>query len=68
MATFFASRSRWVNWDQAMIASGLYHLVQSTVGDEASAYHLQAGSLPATVRRRITNPPIGRKSYPFTIA
>ncbi len=33
-------RSRW---DQAMIARGLYHLVQSTVGDEASEYHLQAG-------------------------
>jgi RNA polymerase sigma-70 factor (ECF subfamily) len=30
-------------WDRAMIARGLYHLVQSTVGDEASAYHLQAG-------------------------
>ncbi len=33
-------RSRW---DQAMIARGLYHLVQSTAGDEASEYHLQAG-------------------------
>ncbi len=33
-------RSRW---DQAMIAHGLYHLVQSTAGDEASDYHLQAG-------------------------
>jgi RNA polymerase sigma factor (sigma-70 family) len=29
-------------WDQAMIARGLYHLVQSTGGDEASEYHLQA--------------------------
>ena len=33
-------RSRW---DQVMIARGLYHLVQSTAGDEASEYHLQAG-------------------------
>lgn len=32
-------RSRW---DQAMIARGLYHLMKSTAGDEASAYHLQA--------------------------
>jgi RNA polymerase sigma-70 factor (ECF subfamily) len=30
-------------WDQAMIARGLYHLVQSMTGDEASEYHLQAG-------------------------
>jgi RNA polymerase sigma factor (sigma-70 family) len=30
------------NWDQAMIARGLYHLMQSTAGDEASEYHLQA--------------------------
>jgi len=29
-------------WDQAMIARGLYHLMQSTAGDEASEYHLQA--------------------------
>lgn len=33
------NRSRW---DQAMIARGLYHLIQSTAGDEASEYHLQA--------------------------
>ena len=33
-------RSRW---DQTMIARGLYHLVQSTAGDEASVYHVQAG-------------------------
>ncbi|MGH7854040.1 MAG: RNA polymerase sigma factor [Candidatus Binatia bacterium] len=33
-------RSRW---DQAMIARGLYHLMQSTGGDEVSEYHLQAG-------------------------
>ena len=32
-------RSRW---DQPMIARGLYHLMQSTAGDEASEYHLQA--------------------------
>ena len=30
------------SWDQAMIARGLYHLMQSTAGDEASEYHLQA--------------------------
>jgi RNA polymerase sigma-70 factor (ECF subfamily) len=30
-------------WDQAMIARGLYHLMQSTAGDEVSEYHLQAG-------------------------
>lgn len=29
-------------WDQPMIARGLYHLMRSTHGDEASAYHLQA--------------------------
>jgi RNA polymerase sigma factor (sigma-70 family) len=29
-------------WDQPMIARGLYHLMQSTAGDEASEYHLQA--------------------------
>jgi len=29
-------------WDRAMIARGLYHLMQSTAGDEASEYHLQA--------------------------
>jgi len=32
-------RSRW---DQPMIARGMYHLMQSTAGDEASEYHLQA--------------------------
>lgn len=32
-------RSRW---DQAMIARGLFHLMQSTEGDELSVYHLQA--------------------------
>ena len=30
-------------WDQAMIARGLFHLMQSTEGDEISEYHLQAG-------------------------
>jgi RNA polymerase sigma factor (sigma-70 family) len=30
------------SWDQAMIARGLYHLMQSTEGDEISEYHLQA--------------------------
>ncbi|MEX0805184.1 MAG: DUF6596 domain-containing protein [Candidatus Binatia bacterium] len=30
-------------WDQAMIARGLFYLVQSTAGDELSEYHLQAG-------------------------
>lgn len=29
-------------WDQAMIARGLFHLMQSTAGDEISEYHLQA--------------------------
>lgn len=29
-------------WDQAMIARGLYHLMQSTEGDEVSEYHVQA--------------------------
>ena len=29
-------------WDPSMIARGLFHLVQSTNGDEASEYHLQA--------------------------
>jgi RNA polymerase sigma factor (sigma-70 family) len=33
------NRSRW---DQAMIARGLFHLMQSTTGDEISEYHLQA--------------------------
>jgi predicted RNA polymerase sigma factor len=33
--TVFAGTSRW-------IARGMYHLVQSTAGDEASEYHLQA--------------------------
>jgi RNA polymerase sigma factor (sigma-70 family) len=32
-------RSRW---DQPMIARGMYHLMQSTAGDEISEYHLQA--------------------------
>ena len=31
------------SWDQAMIAKGLYHLMQSTEGDEISRYHLEAG-------------------------
>ncbi len=31
------------SWDQAMIAKGLYHLMQSTQGDEISRYHLEAG-------------------------
>lgn len=30
-------------WDQTMVARGLFHLVQSTAGDEVSEYHLQAG-------------------------
>ena len=29
-------------WDQSLIARGFYHLMQSTAGDEASEYHLQA--------------------------
>lgn len=29
-------------WDQSMIARGFHHLMQSTIGDEASEYHLQA--------------------------
>ena len=29
-------------WDQAMIARGLFHMAQSTAGDEISEYHLQA--------------------------
>ena len=29
-------------WDQSMIARGLYHLMQSAAGDEASEYHFQA--------------------------
>lgn len=29
-------------WDQAMIARGLFHLMRSTEGDEVSVYHLQA--------------------------
>ncbi len=33
-------RSRW---DRPMIARGMYHLAQSTTGDEISEYHLQAG-------------------------
>jgi RNA polymerase sigma factor (sigma-70 family) len=31
------------NWDRGMIARGLFHLMQSTAGDEISEYHLQAG-------------------------
>jgi RNA polymerase sigma factor (sigma-70 family) len=31
------------SWDQAMIARGLFHLMQSTAGNEISEYHLQAG-------------------------
>jgi RNA polymerase sigma-70 factor (ECF subfamily) len=30
-------------WDHALIARGLFHLMQSTAGDELSEYHLQAG-------------------------
>jgi RNA polymerase sigma-70 factor (ECF subfamily) len=30
-------------WDQAMVARGMFHLMQSTAGDQVSAYHLQAG-------------------------
>ncbi|HET7289741.1 MAG TPA: DUF6596 domain-containing protein [Thermodesulfobacteriota bacterium] len=30
-------------WDRAMIARGLFHLVQSAEGEELSVYHLQAG-------------------------
>jgi RNA polymerase sigma-70 factor (ECF subfamily) len=30
------------HWDQAMIARGMFHLIQSSTGDEASEYHLQA--------------------------
>lgn len=33
-------RSRW---DPAMVARGMYYLMQSTQGDEISEYHLQAG-------------------------
>jgi RNA polymerase sigma-70 factor (ECF subfamily) len=33
-------RSRW---DQVMIARGMFHLAQSTAGNEISEYHLQAG-------------------------
>ena len=33
-------RSRW---DRAMIARGMFHLLQSAEGNEASDYHLQAG-------------------------
>jgi len=29
-------------WDPSLIARGFYHLMQSTAGDEASEYHLQA--------------------------
>jgi RNA polymerase sigma factor (sigma-70 family) len=30
-------------WDQAMIARGLFHMIQSTAGDQVSEYHLQVG-------------------------
>jgi RNA polymerase sigma-70 factor (ECF subfamily) len=30
-------------WDRPMIARGMFHLLQSAEGDEASDYHLQAG-------------------------
>lgn len=30
-------------WNQSMIALGLYHLTQSTDGDEISRYHVEAG-------------------------
>jgi RNA polymerase sigma-70 factor (ECF subfamily) len=30
-------------WDQAMIARGMFHFVQSAAGDELTQYHLQAG-------------------------
>jgi RNA polymerase sigma factor (sigma-70 family) len=29
-------------WDRPMIARGMYHLMQSTAGEEVSGYHLQA--------------------------
>jgi RNA polymerase sigma factor (sigma-70 family) len=31
------------NWNQPMIARGLFHLTQSAAGDELTPYHLQAG-------------------------
>jgi RNA polymerase sigma factor (sigma-70 family) len=31
------------NWDQALIARGLFHLAQSGAGDELTKYHLEAG-------------------------
>ena len=31
------------NWDQAMIARGMFHLAQSAAGEEITAYHLEAG-------------------------
>jgi predicted RNA polymerase sigma factor len=30
-------------WDQAMIARGMFHLAQSAAGEEITEYHLQAG-------------------------
>lgn len=30
-------------WDQALIAQGMFHLVQSAAGEEVTEYHLQAG-------------------------
>ncbi|MDB6021890.1 MAG: putative polymerase, sigma-24 subunit, subfamily [Pedosphaera sp.] len=32
-----------MRWDQAMIARGMFHFLQSAAGDEISEYHLQAG-------------------------
>ena len=32
-----------VRWHQPMIARGMFHLAQSAVGEELTAYHLQAG-------------------------
>ena len=31
------------NWDQAMIARGLFHMSQSAAGDQLTQYHIQAG-------------------------
>ena len=31
------------NWDQSLIARGMFHLAQSAAGDELSKYHLEAG-------------------------
>jgi RNA polymerase sigma-70 factor (ECF subfamily) len=56
-------RSRW---DQPMIARGMYHLMQSTAGDEATEYHLQAGIAACHCAARITNPRTGRASWRST--